>query len=89
MASATYSSKSIRVNAIAPGLMKSPATTRFFLNDKVSQQIASQYPLGRYGDLKDAASAAAWLLSDEAGWITGQVLAVDGGYSSVRPILRR
>jgi NAD(P)-dependent dehydrogenase (short-subunit alcohol dehydrogenase family) len=89
-ASATYSSKGIRFNAIAPGLMKSPATTRFFLNDKVEQQIASQYPLGRYGNLKDAASAAVWLLNDEqAGWITGQVLAVDGGYSSVRPMLRR
>jgi NAD(P)-dependent dehydrogenase (short-subunit alcohol dehydrogenase family) len=88
-ASATYSGKGIRINAIAPGLMKSPATTRFFLNDKVDQQIASQYPLGRYGDLKDAAFAAAWLLSDEAGWITGQVLPIDGGFSAVRPMLRR
>jgi NAD(P)-dependent dehydrogenase (short-subunit alcohol dehydrogenase family) len=88
-ASATYAGKGIRVNAIAPGLMKSPATTKFFLNDRVDQQIASQYPLGRYGDLKDAARAAAWLLSDEAGWITGQVLPVDGGFSSVRPMLHR
>ena len=69
--------------------MKSPATARFFLNDKVNQQIALQYPLGRYGDLKDAASAAAWLLGDEAGWITGQILPVDGGFTAVRPMIRR
>lgn len=88
-ASATYAAKGIRINAIAPGLMKSPATARFFLNDKVNQQIAFQYPLGRYGDLKDAASAAAWLLGDEAGWITGQILSVDGGFTAVRPMIRR
>ena len=87
-ASATYSSKGIRVNAIAPGLMKGPSTRKFFLNDKVDKQIASQYPLGRYGRMEDAASAAAWLLSDEAQWITGQVLPVDGGYSAVRPMIR-
>jgi NAD(P)-dependent dehydrogenase (short-subunit alcohol dehydrogenase family) len=85
---ATYSNKGIRVNAIAPGLMKSPSTSNFFLNDKVDQQIASQYPLKRYGKLKDAAAAAAWLLSDEAAWITGQVLPVDGGYTAVRPMVR-
>ncbi len=88
-ASATYAAKGIRINAIAPGLMKSPATARFFLNDKVNQQIASQYPLGRYGELKDAACAAVWLLGDEAGWITGQILSVDGGFTAVRPMIRR
>jgi NAD(P)-dependent dehydrogenase (short-subunit alcohol dehydrogenase family) len=69
-----YDAKGIRINAIAPGLMKSPATVRFFLNDTVKQQIAFHYPLGRTGDLKDAASVTAWLLGDEAGWITGQIL---------------
>ncbi len=87
-AAATYSSKGIRVNAIAPGLMKAPSTNKFFINDKVDQQIAAQYPLGRYGRLEDAATAAVWLLSDAAQWITGQILPVDGGFSVVRPMIR-
>ena len=69
--------------------MKSPATAMFFLNDTVKQQIAFQYPLGRNGDLKEAASAVAWLLGDEAGWITGQMLPVDGGFTAVSPMIRR
>lgn len=87
-ASATYASRGIRINAIAPGLMKSPATDRFFINEKAEQQIAAQYPLGFYGSLKDGAGAVAWLLSEEARWVTGQTIAVDGGFSTVRPMVR-
>ena len=87
-AAATYSDKGIRINAIAPGLMEGPSTQKFFLNDKVKQQIAAQYPLGRYGRRDDAAAAIAWLLSDAAQWITGQVLPVDGGFTAVRPMIR-
>jgi NAD(P)-dependent dehydrogenase (short-subunit alcohol dehydrogenase family) len=87
-ASATYSNRRIRVNAIAPGLMRSPATDRFFINEKAEQQIAAQYPLGHYGSVEDGAAAITWLLSEEAGWITGQILPVDGGFSAVRPMIR-
>ena len=87
-ASATYSNRGIRVNAIAPGLMRSPATDRFFINEKAAQQIAAQYPLGHYGKVEDGAGAITWLLSEEAGWITGQILPVDGGFSAVRPLVR-
>jgi NAD(P)-dependent dehydrogenase (short-subunit alcohol dehydrogenase family) len=87
-AAATYADRQIRVNAIAPGLMRSPATERFFGNSKTIEQLAAQYPLGRHGRVEDGAAAMAWLLSDEASWITGQVLPVDGGFTAVRPRVR-
>lgn len=87
-AAATYSAKGIRINAIAPGLMKGPSTRRFFANESMDKQMAAQYPLGRYGKLEDAADAASWLLSSDAQWITGQILSVDGGFTAVRPMIR-
>jgi NAD(P)-dependent dehydrogenase (short-subunit alcohol dehydrogenase family) len=84
---ATYSGKGIRVNAIAPGLLKSPLTDRLFVGN-AERFIAAQYPLGRYGSVEDGAAAMEWLLSDEASWITGQVLPVDGGFSAVRPTVK-
>lgn len=87
-AAATYSAKGLRVNAIAPGILRTPATERLFAGPGAEQGISAQYPLGRYGQAGDAAGAMAWLLSDEAGWITGQVLPVDGGFTAVRPMVR-
>lgn len=49
------------------------------LPEKMKEQIASQIPFGTFGDPKDVANAVAFLVSDEAGYITGQVLHVDGG----------
>ena len=88
-AAATYSGKGVRINAIAPGLMKGPSTQRFFSSEAMEQQMAAQYPLGRYGHLEDAADAAAWLISDASKWITGQILSVDGGFTAVRPMIRK
>jgi NAD(P)-dependent dehydrogenase (short-subunit alcohol dehydrogenase family) len=85
---ASYAARGIRVNVVAPGLMRSPLTERLFANERAEAQIAAQYPLGRYGQSEDTAGAMAWLLSDEARWITGQVIAVDGGFSTVRPTVR-
>ena len=86
-AAATYAGKGIRVNAIAPGLMRSPLTERLFA-PSAEKQIAAQYPLGRFGSVEDGASAIAWLLSDQSSWVTGQVLPVDGGFSAIRPMVR-
>jgi len=70
--------KKIRVNAIAPGPTDTEATRKqvpeVFLN-----AILSQMPLSRMGSAEDMVGAALFLLSDEASWITGQILAVDGG----------
>ena len=87
-ASATYAGRGIRINAIAPGLIRSPATERFFINENAEKQIAAQYPLGFYGSLDDGAAAITWLLSEEARWVTGQSIAVDRGFSAVRPMVR-
>jgi NAD(P)-dependent dehydrogenase (short-subunit alcohol dehydrogenase family) len=87
-AAATYSSKGIRINAIAPALMRTPATEAFFSGPNMGKQLSAQYPLGRVGSADDGAAAIAWLLSDKASWITGQVLVVDGGFSAVRPMVQ-
>lgn len=69
----------VRVNAIAPAVIK----TRFAraLYEGREAQVAAGYPLGRLGNPEDAAAAAAFLLSDEATWITGDVVVLDGGAS--------
>jgi NAD(P)-dependent dehydrogenase (short-subunit alcohol dehydrogenase family) len=87
-AAATYSRDQIRVNAVAPGLMRSPSTEWLFSTQKNTSQLDAQYPLGRHGKLEDVAEAIAWLVSDQAEWITGQVLPVDGGFTAVRPLQR-
>ena len=87
-AAATYSRERIRINAVAPGLMRSPSTEWLFTTQKNTRQLDAQYPLGRHGRVEDAADAIAWLASEQADWITGQVLPVDGGFTAVRPLQR-
>ena len=85
---ADYSALGLRVNCIAPGLMRTPMTERLVANEATSRQVAAQYPLGRHGEADDAAALAAFLLSDDAGWITGQVIGLDGGFAAVRPYVK-
>lgn len=85
---ADYSSQGLRVNCIAPGLTRTPMTQRMLANEASVKQVVAQYPLGRHGEPDDAAALAAFLVSDAAGWITGQVIALDGGFGAVRPYVR-
>jgi 3-oxoacyl-[acyl-carrier protein] reductase len=71
------SSRNIRVNAVAPGFITTRMTDD--LSDDIKKQMLSMIPLGRFGEPKDIANAVAFLSSEEAGFITGQVLRVDGG----------
>jgi NAD(P)-dependent dehydrogenase (short-subunit alcohol dehydrogenase family) len=87
-AAADYASQGIRINGVAPGLFRSNSTKGFFTGDKAEAQLAAQYPLGRYGCVDDEVNAICWLLSSEADWVTGQILSVDGGFSSIRPLVK-
>ena len=84
-AAATYAGKGIRVNAVAPGLVRTPMTAMLTASEPVAKASAAMHPLGRIGEPEDVAGAIAWLLFDEAAWVTGQVLGVDGGLGTVRP----
>lgn len=70
-------SRSITVNAVAPGFVETPMTD--VLPDKVKEELKMRIPLGRMGLARDVAAAIVFLASDEAGYITGHVLNVNGG----------
>jgi 3-oxoacyl-[acyl-carrier protein] reductase len=71
------SSRGITVNCIAPGYINTDMTAN--ITDENKENLYSQIPLGRIGNPNDIATAALFLASDEAGYITGQTLTVDGG----------
>jgi len=71
----------IRVNALAPAVVKTKFASTLF--EGREEEVAKRYPAGRLGVPEDIGSAAAFLLSDEASWITGQTLVIDGGLTSV------
>jgi len=70
-------SRNITVNAVAPGFIKTPMTD--VLPDKMKEELNQRIPLGRMGSARDVAAAIVFLASDEAGYITGHVLDVNGG----------
>jgi NAD(P)-dependent dehydrogenase (short-subunit alcohol dehydrogenase family) len=74
----------VRVNAIAPSLTKTPLAEFLTKNEQQVQAIAAMHPLQRLGEADDIAALAAFLLGTESGWITGQVIGIDGGRSSLR-----
>ena len=72
-----YAGKNITCNAIAPGFVQTPMTD--VLPEKVKEQMLAGIPLKRYGQVEDIANAVNFLCSEDASYITGQVLSVDGG----------
>jgi NAD(P)-dependent dehydrogenase (short-subunit alcohol dehydrogenase family) len=76
----------IRVNCLSPGMIRTPATENDLLaDDHPMRQIARHIPLGRIGDPDEIARCALFLASDEASYVTGANLVVDGGWSAVLP----
>jgi NAD(P)-dependent dehydrogenase (short-subunit alcohol dehydrogenase family) len=84
-AAASYAGANLRVNAIAPGLVETPLTASLTANPSARAISESMHALGRLGKPEDVARAIVFLLDPANDWITGQVLAVDGGLSRVRP----
>ena len=83
-AAASYARQGLRFNAVAPGLVRTPLTASITSSDANLKLSTALHPLGRIGTPEDIAAAIAWLLSPEQSWITGQVLGVDGGMSTVQ-----
>lgn len=87
-AAATYGAGNVRINTVAPGLVKTEMTGRVWHNERSAEASRSMHPLGRLGEPDDIASLIAWLLDPQQTWITGQDIAVDGGLSSIKSSTR-
>ncbi len=83
-AAATYAGKGLRVNVVAPGLVRTPMASRITASPAAEQASASMHALGRIGEPDDVAPAIVWLLGGESSWVTGQEIGVDGGLATLR-----
>jgi len=79
---AEYAPK-IRVNVVAPSLVDTPLAGRLLNNDKKVEMMSQRHPLKRVGKAEDIANIASFLLSDNSTWMTGQIVGVDGGMSTL------
>jgi len=83
---AEWASSGVRVNAIAPSLTDTPLANSLLRTPEKREASGKRHPLGRVGTPQDLAELTAFLLSDASGWMTGQILQLDGGMSSLRPL---
>ncbi len=83
-AAATYAKSGIRFNAVAPGLVRTPLTKGLVASELAEKASIGMHPLGRLGEPEEIARAILFLLDPAQGWITGQVLGVDGGLADLR-----
>jgi len=87
-AAATYASQGLRINAVAPGMTETPMTAGMLKLPAMREGAARQYPLGGVQTADQVAEVMAWLLGEGAARLTGQVIAVDGGFTTVRPLVK-
>lgn len=88
-AAASYAANGLRVNAVAPGLVRTPLTESIWSKESSLKASEAMHAAGRLGEPGDVASAICWLLDPANSWVTGEVLSIDGGLSSLRPTIRR
>lgn len=79
---AEYAPK-LRVNVVAPSLVDTPLAARLLSNDRKREMMSQRHPLKRVGEAEDIANIAVFLLSDKSSWMTGQIVGVDGGVSTL------
>jgi len=81
---ATYAAKHIRVNVVAPGLVRTAMSARITQSAPALAASTAMHPLGRIGEADEVARAAAFLLDPANSWITGTVIGIDGGLAQLR-----
>ena len=77
-----YAERHIRVNCICPGFVRTPFIQGLIADSEREKKLTAMHPIGRLGEPEDIAKAVLFLASDEASWITGHALVVDGGFSA-------
>ena len=87
-ASATYAGRGWRVNAVAPGMTETPMTESMLRNPAFREGAGRQYPLGGVQSAAQVADVMRWLLGSDSARITGQIIPVDGGFTSIRPLVK-
>lgn len=83
-AAASYARYGVRVNCVAPGLVRTGLTRALTQSEPIAKGSAALHPLGRIGEPHEVASAICWLLDREQAWVTGQVIGVDGGLGHIQ-----
>lgn len=83
---AEYAVNQVRFNVIAPSLTDTPLAAHLLGSAEKKENSSKRHPLGRIGQSDEIASLAAYLLSEQASWISGQIIGIDGGMSSVKTI---
>lgn len=83
-AAATYAKDNLRVNVIAPSIMDSNMSQKILSTDSAREVSKNMHPISKIGDTDDIIPVVKWLLSQDAKWVTGQTIHVDGGLSTVK-----
>jgi NAD(P)-dependent dehydrogenase (short-subunit alcohol dehydrogenase family) len=84
-AAASYASRGLRINAIAPSLTDTPLSQAIVGSEQALEISKRMHPMGAIGEASDVASLASWLHSDQAKFVTGQTFVIDGGISKIVP----